>query len=296
VPPAGLNLTAESEFWNVVGFAAVMLVIAELVTWLETVGDRERAERENLALLVRIGDAMSSAVGEDRALREVARLLVPSFADWSVLHLSRDGGRIDRVAVVHAEGEELERALLAAPAVDPDEERGVAAVIRTAKTERFESPAVEEVRDMTHDAEHLELVMRAGLGSSIVAPLVARDRTIGTLTLVRGTRRSGFTDRDVGFAEEIGERMALVIDNARLVDLERRSAGLNAVLQELTAALSASVSASDVGRTVVEQGARALGAAAAAFAVRRAEGRVELREAFGYPAEALERLGKLAER
>jgi GAF domain-containing protein len=286
VPPRhSITLTTAAEFWSIIGFAAVMLVVAQLVTWLETVGDRERLERERAALLVRIGDAMSSAVGRERAVREVARTLVPSFADWAVVHLRRDDGSIARVSAVHVAGDEIEREILAAPEPDPSDERGAAAVIRSGRTERYASPSAETLRELTADDGHLDVVMRAGVGSSVVVPLSARERTIGALTVVRGPRRRTFNDRDVALLEEIGERSALVVENLRLVDLERRSAGLNAVLQELTAALSASVTAADVGRTVVEQAPRALGATAAVFAVRGEEGRVELTESFGYPAD-----------
>jgi GAF domain-containing protein len=284
VPPTGsLTLASQSEFWSIIGFAAVMLAVAQIVSWLETLGERERLERERAALLVRIGDAMSSAVGQERAVREIARMLVPSFADWAVVHLRRDDGSIARVSAVHSAGSDLERELLAAPEPDPNDDRGAAAVIRSGRTERHTAPSIDEVRRLVKDDRHADLVMRAGVGSSVVVPLTARERTIGALTVVRAAHRRPFSDRDVSLLEEIGERSALVLDNLRLVDLERRSAGLNAVLQELTAALSAAVTPSDVGRTVVEQGVRALGASAAMFAVRREEGRVELSQTFGYP-------------
>jgi K+-sensing histidine kinase KdpD len=282
VPPAGLSFSPGTQFWSLVFFASIMFVIAQLVGWLERTAEQERLERERAALLVRIGDAMSSAVGQERALREVARILVPSFADWAVVHARRGDGSIARVAAVHAAGEELERELLSSPEPDPAADRGVAAVIRSGRTERYVSPAVEEVRRMTADEKQLDVVLRAGLGSSVVVPLTARERTLGALTVVRSPRRPLFSDRDVALVEEVGERSALVVDNLRLVELERRAAGLTAVLQELTAALSAAVTPADVGQIVVEQGTRALAASAAVFAVRGDEGRVELREAFGF--------------
>jgi len=287
VPPAGFNVESGTDFWTLIGFGAVMLVIAQLVVWLETVGERERGERERTSLLMRAGDAVGSAVGPDRALREVARVLVPTFADWAVVHVLEDG-TIRRVAAVHAAGEEMADALMAAPEADPDADNGAAAVIRSGRSEHYASPTPERLRAMTADEQHMELVQRAGLGSSIVVPLAARERTFGALTVVRGRRRRAYSPADVTFVEEVAERTALVVDGLRLVDLERRSAGLNAVLQELTAALSASVTPADVGRTVVEQGVRVLGAAAAVFAVRRDTGRVELRESFGYPSEDIE--------
>jgi GAF domain-containing protein len=277
-----------TEFWGLVSFAAVMLLTAQLVGWLEGVGDRERVERERVSLLVAVGDAVSSAGELDRGLREMARVLVPGFADWAVVHVAREDGSVERVAAVHREGERLERALLAAPELSPDADGAAAAVIRTGRPEAYVAPPIEQLRSMTPDDMHLDLVLRAGLGSSVVAPLTARERTFGALTVARSPRRAAFSDRDVALLEEIGERSALVADNLRLAELERRSAGRNAVLQELTAALSASVTPAEVGRTVVEQGARAMGAAAAAFAIRRPDGAVELREHSGHDAEAIE--------
>jgi GAF domain-containing protein len=279
-PPEGLSLGSGAEFWSIVGFVAVMLVVAQLVSWLEAVGNRERLERDRAALLVRIGDAMASAVGQERALREVARILVPSFADWAVVHLLRVDGSIARVAVVHAGGEEHEQAIVASREPDPADEHGVASVIRSGRTERFDAPEPDQVGVPTADQRQPNLATRGASGSSIVTPLIARERTIGSLTVARSPRRPAFSGRDVALIEEIGERSALVVDNLRLVDRERRSAGLTAVLQELTAALSAAVAPADVGRTVVEQGARALAAAGAVFAVRAGE-RVEVRESFG---------------
>jgi GAF domain-containing protein len=281
VPPPGFHVETRTDFWTLIAFGAVMLVIAQLVVWLEAVGERERGERERMALLMRAGDAVGSAVGPERALREVARVLVPGFADWAVVHVV-DDGVIRRVAAVHESGEEMTAALAEAPDPDPTAQAGAAAVIRTGRSEHYVSPSPERIRAMTLNDEHADVVLRAGIGSSIIAPLTARERTFGAVAVVRGRRREAFDAADVSFVEEVAERTALVVDGLRLVDLERRSAGLNAVLQELTAALSASVTASDVGRTIVEQGVRALGAAAAVFAVRREEGRIELREAVGY--------------
>lgn len=283
-----INPKSASELWGLLGFAAVMLVTAQLVGWLESVGERERAERERTALLVHAGDAVSSAAGVDRALREMARVLVPGFADWAVVHVARDDGSIERAAAVHVAGGDVERALLEAPGVDPRDERGAAAVIRTGRPERYVSRPAEDVRSMTVDEAHMWLVQDAGLGSSLVVPLTARDRTFGALSVDRSPGRPAFSDADVSLLEEIAERCALVVDNARLVELERRSAGLNAVLQQLTAALSSCITPSDVGRTVVEEGVSAVVATSAAFAIRLPDGGVELRQSIGYEPEAIE--------
>jgi GAF domain-containing protein len=277
-----LNPGSRTEFWSLVAFAAVVIVVAELVGWMEGVGDRERHERDRMTLLVHAGDAVSSAVGAERALTELARVFVPSFADWAVVHAARPDGSLQRVAAIHAAGGDVERALLEAPDADPSAAKGVGAVVRTGRSELYESPGVEEIGAMTQGDAHLDTVLRAGLGSSIVAPLTARERTFGAVTVVRGRRRRPFTRADVALVEEIAARSALVVDGLRLVELERRSAGLSTVLQELTAALSACVTSADVGLTVVQQSPLAMDAVAAAFAVRLPDGTVELREQVGH--------------
>ncbi|MGZ4137599.1 MAG: DUF4118 domain-containing protein, partial [Actinomycetota bacterium] len=36
VPPSGFHVETRTDFWTLIGFGAVMLVIAQLVVWLET--------------------------------------------------------------------------------------------------------------------------------------------------------------------------------------------------------------------------------------------------------------------
>ncbi len=283
LPPLhALDLRSGDELWAIAGFAAVMLAVAQLVVWLESVGEREQLETERSMLLVRAGDAVSAAPTADRALHEMAAALVPSFADRAIVHIARDDGRVERAAAVHAKGEDVEHAIAASPDPDVVSERDAAAVIRTGRAERYVSPGVGQVPAMAEADEHLRTAAGGRPGSSIVVPLTARGRTFAALSVARGRGRAAFTERDQSLIEEIAGRSALVVDNARLAELERRSAGLTAVLQELTAALSASVTAADVGRAVSEHGVRAVGASAAAFGVRMPDGTVELRESYGF--------------
>ena len=59
-------------------------------------------------------------------------------------------------------------------------------------------------------------VRTLGLRSVIVAPLVARRRTFGTLTLAVAESGRRFGDEDVQLAEELARRAGVAIDNARL--------------------------------------------------------------------------------
>src|SRR5207302_352073 len=70
------------------------------------------------------------------------------------------------------------------------------------------------------DAEHLALIRNLGLRSAIVAPLKARGRTFGALTLVTAESGRRYTQADRVLVEEIGERAGLAVDNPRLLEAQ----------------------------------------------------------------------------
>ncbi|HEX7704861.1 MAG TPA: ATP-binding protein, partial [Thermoanaerobaculia bacterium] len=65
------------------------------------------------------------------------------------------------------------------------------------------------------DTAFVELVRTLGVGSYISAPLTARGRGLGVLTLVRSSGR-GFEEADVAVAADLASRAALALDNAML--------------------------------------------------------------------------------
>jgi serine phosphatase RsbU (regulator of sigma subunit) len=60
--------------------------------------------------------------------------------------------------------------------------------------------------------------------SAIVVPLVARQRVLGTLSLLRLEEADAFSESDLVLAEELARRAALAVDNARLFEATRRLA------------------------------------------------------------------------
>jgi len=95
-------------------------------------------------------------------------------------------------------------------------------VLRSGKV--LESPVLTEdqIRTYCVDEHHVELVRRLGARSGVFVPLYVRDRVIGALTLVSATSHR-FVRADAELAVELGRRMALAIDNARLLDETRRA-------------------------------------------------------------------------
>jgi GAF domain-containing protein len=61
--------------------------------------------------------------------------------------------------------------------------------------------------------------------SALLAPLRVKDDLIGTLALVRPQSKAPYADEDKVFLQDLANRAALVIENARLYAAETQRAG-----------------------------------------------------------------------
>ena len=178
--------------------------------------ERKRIEREQ-RLLAEAGAVLSSTLDYQETLRSITALVVPAVADWCFVDLTDEQGGFTRIAAAGADerdapiAERLCRYYEARESVP-----GVSRTSRDGSSEFMSQVDDSLLVSVARDAEHLELLRAMGLKSYICAPLVARGRTIGVLTL--GVGRSGrrFSDSDVPLAEELARRAALAVDNARL--------------------------------------------------------------------------------
>ena len=278
LPPRGLALTTD-DAWALGSFAALMLVTAQLIAWLDDVVARERAARTDLALMVDLGDALADAADLDSSTTRAAELLADRIADDVVVHLAEEN-RI-RTAAVSSRDERTRELLVATEPPAVGSRVGVAKVVATGATEVYGSTDTERARRISERDKQFEALVIGGATSVLIVPLRARGRTVGGLTLARRPPRGSFTRGELALAEQVADRVALVADNRTLVESERRTARLNAVLQDLTAALSGAATVDEVARTVVRQGVSAVGATSGVFCIRRDEDSVEMTESYG---------------
>jgi signal transduction histidine kinase/HPt (histidine-containing phosphotransfer) domain-containing protein/CheY-like chemotaxis protein/PAS domain-containing protein len=181
---------------------------------------------------------LASSLDYETTLVHVAQLTVPQLADWCMIHLVDEDYALRRVALSFADptkqplAEELQRDYplgINAPHSYPH-------VIRTGQPELIAEVSDQDLHEIAHDARHLELLRALGFCSTISVPLIARERTLGSIML--GTAESGrrYDATDLQIAEELAGRVALAVDNAWL--FAERSTAANRLLrqnEELTA-------------------------------------------------------------
>jgi signal transduction histidine kinase len=182
-------------------------------------GDGWEPEPEQLLFLHRATSAIFGDPSDyDRTLSSLCQLLVPGVADWCAVDLVCEDGTLARAAASHRDpalralAEELRHLPPASGPIDP--ERVAASGRAELAADVGADPELAEARDRPGRAA--EIARRLGVGSFVSVPLLARGRTLGALSLVRDDPGRCFRPADLPFAEELGARCALALDNARL--------------------------------------------------------------------------------
>jgi len=191
---------------------------------------RAEAAQQKLAFLGEASVALMDAPPvEEERLQRLARLAVPRLGDWCAVHVREDDGQIRLATITGADPRRVAIARELIRRAPAPTGAGVAAVIRSGRTEHVPEVTDEMLAAAAHDDEHLRLLRELGLTCSVSAPLRARGRTIGALTIACGESGRRLGPEDVALVEELARRAALAIDNARLFQEQRRIA---ASLQE----------------------------------------------------------------
>ncbi|MDX6359610.1 MAG: hypothetical protein QOH37_2664 [Nocardioidaceae bacterium] len=220
---------AEMEFYGVIADSCAQAI------------ERIRAQQESTRQAARVqflADAtgkLSESLDYQRTLAEVARMAVPTFADWCAIDLVEDD-RLHRLAAEHVDPAKVALAVeLQARYPAEREAGGVWEVIRTAETMLVPEITDEMLAPAARDDEHRRIILALHLRSVIIVPLVARGTVLGAMTLVMAESDRRYDESDLGFATDLGRRAAIAIDNSELhtETLEAAERLQRAVLPEL---------------------------------------------------------------
>ena len=175
---------------------------------------RERVRREFLA---KAGEVLVSSIDYQATLATVARLAVPTLADWCAIELREPGtNRTRQVAVAHVDENKVRfaRELGQRYPPDPDAPSGVPNVLRTGQAELYTEIPLELLERGAQDAEHLRIIRDLRLHSAMVVPLRARGQTFGAISFIYADSGRRYSQDDLSFAEDFARRAAMAIENA----------------------------------------------------------------------------------
>jgi serine phosphatase RsbU (regulator of sigma subunit)/PAS domain-containing protein len=220
--------------------------------------------RRRSQLLAAAGLQLSRSLEWSETLAAVAKAAVPAFADWCFVELLQDDGRIERIVIEHRDPAKRPfiEAYDAAYPIDPDAPIGSAAVVRTGEPELVPQLTQEMLEAVAVDAEQLRLLRAVGFRSSICVPLRTGGKVIGDLALVTSTERRAYEPDDVAVAQELADRCALALEDARRYtatrDAEREARRSRDELEAIAGAIPDAVVAQRGDGQVVYANAAAL--------------------------------------
>lgn len=170
------------------------------------------------AFLAEASRHLADSLDYETTLETVAALSLPQLGSWSMLDLTEPDGSIRRLAVIHPdpEKEAIARELKAGWPPQRDDPMGISAVAQSGKSELIAEVTDELLMKVARGEENLRRLRALGISSVMTVPMRARGMVLGAITFVSSSRERSFHDTDLSLAEDLAERCALAIDNARL--------------------------------------------------------------------------------
>jgi signal transduction histidine kinase/FixJ family two-component response regulator len=179
----------------------------------------EQAERR-FAFLAEVSHALSASLDPHETLSSLARLTVPEIADSCVIDIFDDAGKPRRVVTVHLDPVQQARLEELRRDYPPDlsASTGMGQVLRTGQAHLFHEVEERDMRAIARSERHLELLRALRPRATVMVPMLSRGRILGAIALSVSRPGRDYGPVDLALAEELGNRAALAVDNARLYE------------------------------------------------------------------------------
>lgn len=181
--------------------------------------EREKSERQS-AFLAEASSALSSSLDYHHALQHLSDLIVAELCDWCSISVQREEGSFERVALKHRD-KSFAPLLAKIAEINPIPEghqAGIGQVLTTGKTLRISPISEEDLLKHAASEAHFKLGSQVGVQHYMVVPIKVRERVLGAIAFFSSSEARGFSASDQLFAEEIGRRAGMAIENALLFE------------------------------------------------------------------------------
>jgi signal transduction histidine kinase len=207
------------EFWSSVSSTPIFDAdgtVRFVITIYHDITER-RQEGVTQAYLGEVSRLIGATLDIDSALEAVAHGAVPAVADWCIIDRLEEDKSLRRIlATSDAVSEKQAAALNQRFPLDLDSPHPIAQVIRTGTAmlvDRAWSFGA-QIDDILPPPS--AIAQRFGYRSCVIAPIIARGRIFGALTLAQAESGRLFNERGRELGIELARRVAVGIDNARL--------------------------------------------------------------------------------
>ena len=172
---------------------------------------------DRLRFLLDASRLLTGSLDLQRTLDELCRLVAPRFADWCVVDLLDEKGRLNLAASADVEPSKASLLKRLRRLYPPEPERHPAyRAVKTGRPQAFTRVDDSFLAASASTRHHLRLLRSLGLGSFVTVPLGEPARCLGALTIgfAAGGRLLG--EEEIRVAEELGLRAGSALSNAML--------------------------------------------------------------------------------
>ncbi len=177
-------------------------------------------DNERFLALAELSRALADSITDTAGvLNRVVELVSQFLGDAAVLRILDDDGEHLTVVAAYDQDPGARDAICEALTSAPG---GIglapyAQAVRESRTVRLDGQALDAAMSTMSSEAHRALT-DLGVRAALICPLRVHGKVIGTLGLWRRGDRPSYTERDHGFAQDLADRAALAIENARLVE------------------------------------------------------------------------------
>lgn len=187
----------------------------------DTVSNRNTEPKPQIEMqyqfLARVSELLNTSLDYKETLDRLSHFLVPHFGDYCVIDLVESQDRLVRIGMAHKDPEKnvLVKAL---HKFSPKKHHPhpLNTTLFTGKTQIIPSLDAVLLKTLVVNKRHHIYLTKLNPTSYICIPLIARQKTIGAITLVATHNSREYTIEDALLLEELSRQAALAIDNARL--------------------------------------------------------------------------------
>lgn len=211
-------LEHERAFFQVLTWYAAQAIERSRLYAAEKLAREQAEASQRRTAFLAASDSLLSSLDYQETLAAIARIAVPQIADWCIVEIEDDRLRGQQAIGAHVDPTKVPFVLALSRKFRARGQagHGIPAVIQTGKSLLYPTVSVERIRNGVADRELAELFVQSGVVSSMVVPITARGQTLGAILLNSATPGRHYDEQDLAMAEELGRRVGLALENARL--------------------------------------------------------------------------------
>lgn len=217
--------------------------VEDVLAYVLDVTEQVRLER-NQRFLAEASAVLASSLDYQTTLERLTQLAVPELADWCTVHIVKEDGSVEQIALAHIDPGKLQWVdqIKQKYPINLNAPRGAGWTLRTGKSELLPDISDELLVQAARDPEHLEILRSVGFKSVMTVPWCTQSRILGVISFISAESGRCYDQSNLQLAEELARRASLAIDNAQLYHIAQRdrakAEAANRVKDEFLAVLS----------------------------------------------------------